>query len=370
VYAAFAGIFVVTLLSLVAVGAVLPVLPHFVHSRLDQGDLAVGVVVGAFAFTALAGRPLAGRIADSRGRRGVVVAGSLLAATAGFLYLVPAGLPGLIVARLVLGAGEGAVFTAGATWVVDLAPPGRRARVIGLYGLAVWSGLSLGPPIGAGLQHALSFDAVWIFAAVAPLLGAAVALAIPDPFQPFPGRDRGPFVARESIGPGAALSLATVGYAAMASFVVLRLDAAGIGHGTVAFTAFAATVVLTRLLAGDLPDQIGPLRCAAGASAVEAAGLVAIATAGTLGVALAGAVAMGAAFALIYPSLSLVVVNRVPETRRGLALGTFTAFFDLGMGLGGTVAGAAASLAGYPACFWVGAACAMGTGLTVMLALR
>ena len=65
-----------------------------------------------------------------------------------------------------LGAGEGMVFTAGATWVVDLAPPDRRGRVIGLYGLAVWSGLSLGPPIGDALLRASSFEAVWAFAAI------------------------------------------------------------------------------------------------------------------------------------------------------------------------------------------------------------
>ena len=74
-----------------------------------------------------------------------MVLGTLLAALAGLLYLLPTGLPGLIGARLVLGMGEGTVFTAGSAWIVDLAPPGRRGRVIGLYGLAVWSGLSIGP---------------------------------------------------------------------------------------------------------------------------------------------------------------------------------------------------------------------------------
>ena len=121
--AAFAGIFVVTLLSLTAVGAVLPVIPRYVRGPLDSGNLAVGVAVGAFALTALAGRPLGGHVADLHGRRPVVVVGSMLAAAGGALYLVPAGLAGLIGARLVLGAGEGIVFTAGATW----SPRMRRA---------------------------------------------------------------------------------------------------------------------------------------------------------------------------------------------------------------------------------------------------
>ncbi len=245
--AAFAGIFVVTLLSLMAVGAVLPELPRYVRGPLDSGNVAVGVVVGAYAFTGLGCRPLAGRLADHRGRRPTVVLGTLLVALAGLLYLVPAGLPGLIVARLVLGMGEGAVFTAGSAWIVDLAPPGRRGRVIGLYGLAVWSGLSIGPLIGELLYHASGFHAVWAFAAAAPFLGSLVALRVPDPFVPSPHAARGPLIARESIRPGFALSLASVGYAAMASFIVLHLQAHGESHGAIAFTVFAVTVVLTRL---------------------------------------------------------------------------------------------------------------------------
>ena len=62
-------------------------------------------------------------------------------------------MPGLLVARLVLGAGEGAVFTAGATWVVDIAPVARRGQAIGLFGLAVWGALSAGPLIGEGLSR-------------------------------------------------------------------------------------------------------------------------------------------------------------------------------------------------------------------------
>jgi MFS family permease len=355
---AFAGVFAATLLGLLAVGAVLPVLPRYVKGPLDSGDVAVGVVIGCYAITGLLLRPVAGQIADGRGRRPTVMAGSLLATVAGLLYLIPAGVPGLIASRLVLGAGEGMVFTAGSAWIVDLAPEDRRGRVIGLYGLAVWGGLSLGPLIGELLLHASSYEAVWVFAAAAPFTGALIAYRTRDPFTPRQERTRGPLIARESLRPGAALALGSVGYAAVAGFVVLHLDARGIGHGAGVFIAFAATVVLTRLIGGDLPDRLGPARCALGAACVEAAGLLAIAFAQSIAVALAGAVAMGAAFSLLYPSLSLAVVSRVPEDRRGSALGTLTAFFDAGVGLGAPLAGAAAALWGYSASFGLGATAA------------
>jgi MFS family permease len=368
--AAFAGIFVVTMLGLLAVGATLPVLPRYVKGPIGSTDLAVGVVSGAFAATGLAFRPLAGRLADARGRRLTVIAGALVSAVAGLLYFVPAGVAGLIVARLFLGAGEGMVFTAGSAWVVDLAPAERRGRLIGLYGLAIWSGLSLGPPIGELILHASSFELVWAFAAGAPLVGALVAARIPETFRPRAGGGaRGPWIAREAVRPGLALALGVVGFAAVAAFLVLHLEERGIGHGAEVFTAFAATVVVVRLAGGDLPDRVGPVPCAIGAGLVEAAGLATIGLAGSPAVAIAGAVIMGGAYSTLYPALALIVLERVPEERRGSALGTFTACFDLGVGLGSPLVGAVVALAGYSSAFLVGAACALGAAAVAAVAL-
>jgi MFS family permease len=135
------------------------------------------------------------------------------------------------------------------------------------------------------------------------------------------------------------------------------------------FAAFAAMVVVTRVAGGWLPDRYGAIPCAIGAATIEAAGLIAIASAQTLAVALTGALAMGAGFSLLFPSLALLVVNRVPEERRGVAMGTFTAFFDLGMGIGSPLVGVAAAVGGYPAAFVLGAAGALAA-IPVALSLR
>jgi MFS family permease len=367
---AFAGVFAVTFSGLVAVGAVLPVLPRYVHGPLDAGNIAVGVVIGSYAVTGLLLRPVAGRLADHRGRKPTVLGGAILVAVAGFLYLLPLGVPGLIGARLLLGAGEGTVFTAGSAWIVDIAPPERRGRVIGLYGLAVWAGLSIGPLIGELLLHASGYTLVWIFAGAAPLVGALIASRLPDPFHPKPGEDEHhPLIAREAVQPGTALALGSLGYATVASFVVLHLEQRGVGHGAVVFGVFATMVVLTRLVGGDLPDRIGPARVATAAALVEAAGLAMIGIAHSLGLALAGALAMGAAFSLLYPSLLLIVVGRVAETRRGAALGTFTAFFDAGIGFGAPLAGIAAALSDYEGAFLFAATIAVASATMTALAI-
>src|SRR4051812_6647717 len=142
---AFAGVFTSVLCCFIAIGAVLPILPRYVHGPLASGDVAVGIVVGAFAFTAVIGRPVAGHLADARGRRIIVVCGMLLSALGGALYFLPLDVPGLVLARLVLGIGDGWVFTAAATWIVDLAPESRRGQAIGIFGTSIWGGLAIGP---------------------------------------------------------------------------------------------------------------------------------------------------------------------------------------------------------------------------------
>jgi MFS family permease len=350
---------------------VLPVLPRYVHGPLDAGNIAVGVVIGSYAITGLLLRPVAGRFADHRGRKPTVVVGCLLAAIGGFLYLAPLDVPGLIVARLFLGAGEGAVFTASSAWIVDLAPLRRRGRVIGLYGLAVWSGLSVGPLLGELVRHAGGYTPVWLLAGALPLLAAMIASRVPDPFRPSPllEQEHHPLIAKEAVRPGTALALGSIGYGTIAAFVVLLLEERGVGHGATVFGAFATMVVITRLAGGDLPDRIGPARVATAAACVEALGLATIAVAHSLPVAIAGALAMGAAFSLLYPSLSLIVVNGVSDRRRGAALGTFTAFFDAGVGLGAPLAGLASALTSYEGAFFMAAAIALFSAATIALAI-
>jgi MFS family permease len=353
-----------------AIGCVLPILPRYVHRPLHAGDVATGFVVGAFAFTAIIARPWAGRQADVRGRRLLVVGGAVVIALGGALLYVPAGVPGALVARLVAGVGEGVVFTAGSAWIVDLAPAHRRGRAISWYGVATWAGLSLGPAIGSGLDSLGGYDAVWALATVMPLVGAAIAWRRPSDARAVAAdRPRGPLISREALAPGAALALMNACYATLAGFVGLHLSARGDGHGTLVFVTFGVTVVLSRLVLGSLPDRIGALRAGVVAAVAACAGLVVVALAHSWPVAASGSVVIGFGFATLYPALALWVVDRVGEERRGAALGTFTSFFDAGFGLGAPLAGAVAAIGGYPAAFWFAAGyAALSAGVTVALA--
>jgi MFS family permease len=357
-------VFVASLLAFVAIGAALPVLPVYVRGPLHSSNLAVGVVVGAFSVTSVFCRPLAGRLADHRGRRIVLVGGALAMSLGGLLYLFAHSVGMLLVARLVVGVGEGSLYTAGATWAVDLAPADRQGKALGLFGLAVWGGLSLGPLAGELLHSAAGYNAVWALTAALPFAGAAIAACLPERVGESRRRPREPVALfpREARRPGIALALANFGYAALAGFVVLDLRHQGVAGGASVFTVFAVSVFASRIVLSPLPDRAGARATATGAALFEALGLAIIALATSLSAALAGALVLGIGFAMLFPSLALMVVGEVGEERRGSALGAFTAFFDIGVGLGAPIAGATAALAGYPAVFLMGSVAALGTG--------
>lgn len=359
------GIFGGLFAGYMGLAAVIPVLPSFVRQTYAAGNLAVGLAVTATGITALLVRPVAGELADRYGHRFVMQAGALIVAAGGVLYFLPIGLTGLVAVRLLLGVGEASLFTAGAVWTVTLAPHNRRGQLIGLYGVSMWGGISAGTFLGATLQH-FGYAAVWGFSVAAPLAALLLVTLVPAADHAAPQSRAGGLFLRPALVPGAALGLASAGYAGLAAFVVLHLQARGIQSGFVVLGGFSVVYAGTRLFIGHLPDQLGPRRVVTWSGIGEAIGLLIIAVAPNLPVALLGSLVMGVGFSLLHPSLALMVMNLTDRSKQGAAIGAYTSFWDLGVSIWGPVTGAIATGFGYPAVFVVCAACA---GAAVAVAL-
>lgn len=126
--------------------------------------------------------------------------------------------------------------------------------------------------------------------------------------------------------PGVGLAFSSVGFGAVTTFVVLLFAQRGWGLAWLALTVFATGFVLARVLFGHLADRIGGAKVALVSALVEAVGLVLVWLAPW------GAVA-GFGYSLVYPGFGVEAVRRAPAESRGLAMGAYTAFPDLALGL-------------------------------------
>jgi predicted MFS family arabinose efflux permease len=84
---------------------------------------------------------------------------------------------------------------------------------------------------------------------------------------------------------------------------------------------------------------------------IEAAGLALIWLASGPVMAATGAVLTGFGYSLVYPGLGVEAVRRTQPDSRGLAMGIYTAFLDVALGLGSPTLGLIAGWAGLSSVF-------------------
>jgi MFS family permease len=361
----FAGIIVAAATGYLSVGSTIAVLPIEVRDTLHGSDLAVGLVLGAVPIAMLLTRPFAGRLIDVRGPRGVLIGALLVAAVAGATYPFATSVATMLPARFLHGTSEAAVFTAGLVWAVGLAGPDRRGRVIGLFGVCVWAGFSMGPPVGQLLYDRWGANAVWAFAAVVPLVGALIGSRLTAPPRAV-HVGRRTLLPRGAVVPGVGGGLAGIGIASITTFVVLLCRDRGFGGGSWAIAVFAGSTLLLRVVAGGIPDRIGPHRSFLLSVALGTAGQLVIAGGQSWLVVAIGCALFGACWTLLFPALSMLVVAAVPETERGAGLAAFSSFLDAGTGIGAPILGLVAGAAGYGAVFAVGGAVVASSAAVVL----
>src|SRR5687767_1223156 len=166
-------------------------LPKFLASALGAGGLAIGADAGTYGLASLVVVPLVGAQIDRDGARRPILIGNLLliVGALGFVLVKEVG-PLALVARALHGAAWTMVFNGGMTLATVLAPPGRLAQAMGVYGSANVITMALAPAIAEPLVDVVGWQAV--FAGAAALAAVAVALGRglgepPPPEIPAPG---------------------------------------------------------------------------------------------------------------------------------------------------------------------------------------
>ncbi len=364
---AFIALGVAELAYFIAQGLLIGLTPLFAEGELGADEVGTGVAIGAFALTALLLRPYAGRTADRRGRRAMLIGGAMLSAIAIAAHAVVPNLLLFIGLRLVLGVAEAFFFVAGFAMVADLAPRGRAGEALSYNSLALYLGIAFGPAIGQILLDAGGFALAWIGGAALAAAAGFLALTLRETAEPSGDQGRLVLIHQRALLPSIGLFTGVAGMSGFLAFVPLYTERSlDIGGAGPVLLMFGMIVVVTRVAFAKLPDRVPGFVLAAGALAFIAVGLIAMWLVQSVVGLYVGAALTALGVAFTTPAFFAAIIGRVSASERGVALGTTSLFIDLGFGGGPILAGIVAGMAGYPAGFAVSGlialAGAIGTG--------
>ena len=345
----------------------LSVLPIWVETELGGTSTQIGISVGVFGLSAALLRPVIGPLGDRHGRRLLIVCGAAIGAVHLGLLAIVDTIPLIVAARLLGGIGEAAVFVGLASTIQDLSPDDRRGEAASYFSLTIYVSLAVAPALGDELVDAMSFDAVWILAAVLALLAAMLGTVAPGAPDPRPTRSRQGYIHPAAVRPGLILFLALLGYTGFLSFAAVHAKDVGISNPGTVFTLLAVIVMTLRIVAAPLPDRLGPVLMTTIALSFSTVGLAVLGVwTEPMGMYVGTAiVAVGQTF--VFPALFVLVVDRAPATERSHAIGSFSMAFDLAFMAGGLLLGVVADVADRATGFLVVAAI---TGVTLIISRR
>lgn len=361
-------------IAFLTMGMQLPVLPLHLQQNLGMDTLAIGTVIGAQFIASLLTRSWAGNFADMRGAKRAVLAGLLVVASSGVIYLIsllfidrPASSVAiLLLGRVVLALGESLLATGALGWGLGLVGPANAGKVMAWIGIAIYGAWALGAPLGVAIYHGWHFTGIAMAIIVVPLLPlmfiTQVRAVAPTSTK------RTPFykVMGAVWRPGLGLALASVGFGMITAFIALLFAARAWGNASLAFTAFGVAFIAARLFFAHLPDKLGGARVALVCVLIEACGQLLIWGADDATLVYLGAALTGFGYSLAFPAFGVEAVRRAPPHTRSLAMGAYVAFLDIALAVTSPLAGALAAHRGVASVYLAGA---IAVALAMLVAL-
>lgn len=341
------SIVVFTCICYLSIGLPLAVLPGYIHYQLGYSTLIAGVVISLQYISTLVSRPHAGRYTDIWGPKKVVSLGIICCMLSGLFTLAAVMLQtipllavsALLIGRVFLGVGESFTATGATLWGIKTVGAIHTSRVISWNGVATYVAMAVGAPLGVMLNSYFGISGFAVVVVLVALIGLLFARTRLD--VSVTAGVRAPFhvVVRRIWPYGLGLALGTVGFGVIATFITLYFSAHHWQGAAFTLSLFSIGFICIRLILGNTITRYGGVPVSLVCFVVECLGLLIIWQAPSAWVAGFGAFLTGSGFSLVFPALGVEAVKQVEEQNQGTALGTYSAFLDLALGLTGPVAG-------------------------------
>jgi MFS family permease len=285
-----------------------------------------------------------GHLADRVGARLVTAVGTLLMAGATAGLALASSFPELIVARLLQGAADAAVWGAGLAWVAARAPVERRGEAVGYAQVAATIGVITGPFVGGVVTTTFGIRPTFLgMTALFILLLGLIALE-PDARIEDHRRTSMAWALRASLGEslitasvGMILVVAVVG-GALQLLVPLHLSSLGVDRSGIGLVYSVGAVLGggAVVLTARVGDRVGRVPLATAACAALAVLTAAFAVPAGIGVFVGLVIACSAAQSILYAvgyPLSTDGADRA-QLGHGVVLGVVNLMWGIGAVVG------------------------------------
>jgi MFS family permease len=365
-----------TLLFCVVITLLLHVVTYLLNTQLPLQILAlggrhaqIGWLFAATTGVAMILRPQVGGWTDRFGGRAVMLPGAItLVATmlAFFLVTTPGGLIALMVG---MGIANALLSTTGSIVVANASAPDRRGEALSMYYVASSAGVATGPAAGFALA---AVGGITLNLAVGTALSVVVllfvlALRTPPGKRAMAGPGFGRLWSRHAVAASLALMIITAGHSTVYAFLPMHASAAGLGSAAWFFPLMSGCTIACRFVLRRASDQFGRARVLVPALVALALGNTVLAASPSIGSLVIAAALLGTGNSLLYPTLVALVVDRSPVSERGLAIGTLSGAWDVGVFIGAPLIALLVESRGYTAGF-LASALTVIAGLAAFLA--
>lgn len=360
-------LFTAGLLFWSALASLLPTLPLYIKA-VSGDNQTLGIVMGSFAIGLLTSRSWLARLADSRGRKMVMLIGMVAVAIAPLGYLVTDSIPALIAIRAFHGLSIAAFALAYSALVVDLSPPQNRGELLGYMSLVNPIGMALGPAVGGFLHEWMGFMPAFLMAAAMGMTGLLCTTQV----QESPPTERPQ--QRQPIGrfwlllgspririPALVLFLIGLAFGTLSTFVPLFIQDAGVDLNVGLFYAAAAIASFSiRLVVGRASDYYGRGPFITLSLSLYTLSMFVLWQAKSSPLFLIAGVLEGAGAGILIPMMAALMADRSEPNERGRTFSLCMVGFDFGIAVAGPILGAIANQLGYRFIF------GLSTGLTFL----
>lgn len=329
---------------------VFPVLAIFGVQYSQATPFLLGLALGAYGLTQAVFQIPLGLLSDVVGRKPVIFAGLLLFVLGSVVAAMADSVWGLIVGRLIQGAG--AIASAVMALLADLTSEQNRTKAMAVIGVSIGLSFSLALVAGPAIAGAFGISSIfWVSALLACVGIAILVLLVPTPRRSHTGVEHKAVLGLlQGVLASGDLRRLDVGIFALhltltATFVVVPLSLEGAGveavnhwpyYLSIMVAAFAA--MLPFIYIAERKQKLKRVFLAAVALIVAAE--VWLWTAQVLWQWLFGLFVFFTAFNLLEATLPSLVSKQSPAGSKGTAMGVYSTSQFLGASLGGVLGGA------------------------------